>query len=152
MAAHRNRVRVRVRSFVTGEVLRYVSESEARFMCAENADGSDMLDVNGDPLEPIAIRLSRIKAPLTDIKLLSPERHRRNSACTLTRSDVEHNGLGKAFSSLGITDSIRAIERAESKVNAWPETHDDRAVVISAGKVHGAILVESIPDRILNFA
>lgn len=148
----RARIRVRVRSFLTGEVLRYCSESEARFMCAENADGSDLLDMRGERVEAVAIRLSRRKAPLTDIKLLSQERGKRNSACTLTRSDVENNGLGKAFSALGVTDSIRAIERAENKVTAWPETHDTRAVVISAGKVHGAILVESIPDRVINFA
>src|SRR5579871_1263578 len=138
----RNRVRVRVRSSVTGEVLRFVSEGEARLMCAENADGSDMLDYRGTRIEPVAMRLSRLKAPLTDIRLLDLNRGKRQSPCTLTESDVKNNAFGKAFSALGNTDSIRALDRAVNKVDAWPDEHDRKAVVISAGKVHGVIVVE----------
>lgn len=120
-------------------------------MCAENSDGSEMLGQDGNPLEAIAYRLTRLKAPFTDIKLMEPERNKRSSPCTLTMSDVQHNGLGQAFSQLGPTDSIRAIERAIGKIEAWPEIHDTRNVVISAGKAHGVTEI-AIENRYLNFA
>ena len=53
---------------------------------------------------------------------------------------------------LSADDSIRALERAEDKVAAWPHTHDDRAVVICAGKVFGVTVLEQIPARIVSFS
>jgi hypothetical protein len=134
---HRNRVRVNVRSCVDGHILRVCSESEARQMCGENSDGSKMLGQDGKAVEPIAYRMTRLKAPLTDIKLLARERQPRNVKATLTFADVQNNAFAKAFKELGGPEiSIRALESAENKVAAWPEIHDDRAVVICAGKVY----------------
>jgi hypothetical protein len=156
---HRNRVRVRVRSFVTGQVLQYVTESEARVMCAENADGSEMLGQDGRPMEPVARRLSRRKAALTDIKLLARVKSERPSDCTLSQIDAETNAFAQArFNGSGVplclaaTDSIAALDRAEDKVKAWPLVHDDRAVVICAGKVHGVVKMAAIPEQLINFA
>jgi len=33
---------------------------------------------------------------------------------------------------------MRTFDRAENKVEAWPTVHDDKAVVICAGKIIGA--------------
>ena len=107
-------------------------------MCGENSDGSKMLGQDGKPLEPIAYRLSRLKAPLTDIRLLALGRPPRQGSATLTFRDAENNAFARVFSALGDTDSIQALERSTSKVEAWPEIHDDRAVVVCAGKVYGA--------------
>lgn len=63
------------------------------------------------------------------------KRNARPSACTMTMRDVENNAFGQAFSALGPTDSIRALDRAIDKVQAWPEVHDTKAVCISAGRV-----------------
>jgi hypothetical protein len=88
-------------------------------------------------LKASSLLLTRKKERLTDIKLMHPERAKDSSPCTLTLSDMQHNALGKAFNYLGPTDSIRAIERASAKVDAWPAEHDDRAAVISGGKAYG---------------
>lgn len=69
------------------------------------------------------------------VQLKYARKHNRNSACTLTLRDVENNAFALAFSQLGPTDSIRALERAMDKVNAWPDVHDTKAVCISAGRV-----------------
>jgi hypothetical protein len=138
---NRNRVRVRVRSFVTDRALRWVSERQAREMCDEDSNG-ERLDLR----EPEAIRLSCKKAPLTDIRLLAPERGERSSPCTLTVRDVQNNAFVQAFAKqahlpLSAKDSMRSLDRAEAKVEAWPEVHDDRAVIVCAGKTHGATLM-----------
>jgi hypothetical protein len=153
MASHRNRLRVRVRSFVDSHVLRCVSEREARIMCAENSDGSQMIGSDRKPLEPVADRLSRLKAPLMDIRLRAPERGEKPSPCTITLLDVVNNAFGQAYSQLGPTDSIRALQRSEDKISAWPEIHDERNVVISAGTAHGVKeYCPWPPNQLLNFA
>ncbi|HLK53982.1 MAG TPA: hypothetical protein VKU42_11040 [Candidatus Angelobacter sp.] len=152
MAAHRNRLRVRVRSFVTNAVLRYVSEREARIMCAEHADGSEMLGEDAKPLEAIAVRLSRIKAPLTDIRLLAPERQERRSTCTITRSETENNAFVHPGVILSAQDSIRTLDAAVNKVEVWPHIFDERNVVIAAGRAHGVVHVPRLEDRYVNFA
>jgi len=58
------------------------------------------------------------------------------SKCTLTESDATANA-GAA--------SEKRVQRAREKVSAWPYSHDDRAVVISAGIIHGATIVSSLP-------
>lgn len=126
---------VRVRSSVDSHILRHVTERDARLMCAEDSHGDPLEDI-----EPTARRLTRKKERLTDIKLLHPERAKDSSPCTITLSDMQHNAFGKSFNWLGSTDSIRAIERATAKIDAWPDEHDQNAVIISAGEVHGAIL------------
>lgn len=123
---------VRVRSSVDSHILRHVTERDARLMCAEDSHGDPL-----DGIEPTARRLTRKKEKLTDIKLLHPERAKDSSPCTLTLSDIQNNAFGKAFKWLGPADSIRALERAEAKVGAWPDEHDDQAVVISGGKAFG---------------
>jgi hypothetical protein len=138
---HRSRVRVRVRSFVDKHVLRMVSEHEARIMCGENADGTEMLGQDGKAIEAVARRLSRLKATLTDIQLLARERNERPSPAGLTFSDVQNNAFGSHFRALGSTDSIRALDRAAEKVAAWPEVHDYRNVIVCAGKVHGVSIM-----------
>ena len=141
---HLNRLRVRVRSFVTNHVLRRVSEREAREMCDEDSRG-DRLHLR----EPEAYRLSHKKAPLTDICLLAPAKSERPSPCTLTRSDVENNAFVQAFANrahlpLSAKDSTRALDEAENKVKAWPEVHDNKAVIICAGTVHGATVMSHL--------
>lgn len=137
---HRNRARVRVRSFVTGLVIRYVSELEARQMCDEDSKGERLY-----LREPDAWRLSKKKQPLTDIKLVSALRSERPTEATLTFRDVDNNAMAKGFKVLGGPEiSIRALDRAEDKVEAWPEVHDDKAVVICAGKVHGVTFVSNV--------
>lgn len=106
-------------------------------MCAEDSTGNLL-----EEMDPIARRLSRKKHKLTDIKLLSPQRLERNSACTLTMSDVQNNAFGQHFKALGPTDSIRALDRAIDKVAVWPQIYDERNVIICAGKVYGATVVE----------
>lgn len=126
----RDRCRVRVHSFVDyGRILRYVSAHEARLMCGESPAGEPL-----DDIEPIAKRISRRKAKLEDIRLLSPERVKRNDCATLTMGDTINNAIG-SHGRLSEHDSIRVIDRALAKVQAWATTHDDRAVIISAGMV-----------------
>jgi hypothetical protein len=152
MAAHRNRLRVRVRSFVTNEILRYVSEYEARIMTAQNADGSEKLGDDLRPLEAVARRLSRLKAPLTDIRLLAPERQERRTTATITRGETENNAFVHEGVRLTAQDSIRSLDASVNKVEAWPHVFDQKNVVIAAGKAHGVIHVPVIEERYLNFA
>ncbi len=58
------------------------------------------------------------------------------SKCSLPESDSAANA-GAA--------SEKRIARARGKVCAWPLAHDDRAVVISAGMIHGATVIPSLP-------
>jgi hypothetical protein len=139
----RVRVRVRVRSYVdSSRILHYVTESEARLMCGENADGSEMIGQDGQPIEPIARRLSLKKHQLTDIRMLAPVKGDGVVKTALSFADVVNNAFAKAFKVLGGPEiSIRSLQRAEGKVDAWPEIYDEKAVVICAGKVHGVTFV-----------
>ena len=71
------------------------------------------------------------------------------SPCTLTRSDSEHNALAYLGAHLDPTQSMREFDRAVAKVSAWPEVHDDKAPVISAGKVFGATFLELDDSRVV---
>jgi hypothetical protein len=136
--SHRHdRLRVRVRSYHDlDRTLHWVTESEARVMCGENADGSIMFGQDGKPIQPVARRLSKLKHALSDIQLLAPARRGQGFQATLTFADIYHNAMAKAFDVLGGPEiSIRTLNRAEAKVHAWPEIHDDRAVMICAGRV-----------------
>lgn len=107
-------------------------------------------DWNGKHLGTIRLDTARIRAEAGEVSLRIKGRGRksritaahaifvkpiRNSSCTMTMRDVVNNAMGKAFSALGSTDSIRALERAQAKVDAWPDVHDTKAVCISAGQV-----------------
>lgn len=85
------------------------------------------------------------------------------SGPTLTMGEIDANASGcvtpskrkPGINCYGAADEMivgNFIDQAMTKVEQWEGVHDTRAVVISAGKVHGAILVESIPDRVINFA
>jgi hypothetical protein len=137
---------VRVHSCADGHVLRHVTEREARVMCAEDSFGDRL-----EEIEPIARRLSRKKQRLQDIVLLIPARAERTSPCTITRSETENNAFVHEGVRLGPLDSIRALDSATAKVEAWPEIHDDRNIVISAGKAFG-VIVADVPESYLNFA
>jgi hypothetical protein len=87
------------------------------------------------------------KARITAVKL-----SRRNltyrPAQTLTLTDVENNAFAQPRKSeagrqliLAESDSIRALDRATNKVEAWPDVYDDQNVVICAGKIHGASIM-----------
>ena len=131
---NRIRIRVRVRSFLDGRVLRRVNERQAREMCDEDATGDRIY-----AREPEAYRLSRKNGPLTDIRLLAPECGNHSTSAALTVADSENNAFAKAFNTLGGKEiSIRALDRSVSKVEAWPDIHDDRAVVVCAGRVYGS--------------
>ena len=154
----RHAYRVNVRSRVDGRILFRVPEREARLLCAEDSTGNP-----ADGLEPVADRLSRKKAPLTDIQLKSLARDERPSPCTLTKSDMLANGIGAAdpetrkqgkFSD-GSVNSLKIgnyVDRAMSKVEEWPHAHDQKNVVIAAGKAHGVIHVPMLEERYVNFA
>jgi hypothetical protein len=154
MAAHRNRLRVRVRSCVDGHILRYVSESEARLMIAQNADGSDKYGEDGKPMEAVAYRLSRLKAALTDIKMAMPLHRDRQSPCTITWGETVNSAFVHPGVRLSAKDAIRPLDAAVNKVQAWPSTHDDKAPVISAGKPYGVFCPYPPIDqtRIVTFA
>lgn len=150
----RHAYRVRVRSRVDGRILFHVAEREARLLCAEDSAGNPLEDV-----ESSADRLSRKKAPLTDIQLKSLARDERPSPCTLTKSDMLHNGMGavsaderkRARYSDGSVDPFRVgnyIDRAMSKVEAWPETHDMRNTIVSAGVIYGMFCLWPQPQEL----
>ena len=107
------------------------------FRSGENGDGTEMLGQDGKPIEAIARRLSKRKAALTDIQLLERAKSERSGSACLTAADSRNNAFHEAFSALGPSDSIRALERARDKVSAWAHIFDDKAVIICAGKVHG---------------
>jgi hypothetical protein len=106
-------------------------------MCGEDWFGNSI-----EGMHVVARRLSRKKQKLTEIQLLAPARNERPSPASLTFSDVQNNAFGSHFRALGSTDSIRALDRAGDKVAAWPDVHDDRNVIICAGKVHGVTYVK----------
>ena len=138
---------VKVHSCADGHVLRHVTEREARIMCGEDSLGNEL-----EGLEPIARRLSRKKQRLTDIVLLVPAKAERNSPCTITRSETENNAFVHEGVVLGSQDSIRALDSATDKIAAWPEVHDQRNVVIAAGKAHGVIVADLTEKFYLNYA
>lgn len=143
----RHAYRVRVRSRVDGRVLFHVAEREARLLCAEDSQGNPL-----DGMESSADRLSRKKAPLTDIQLKSLARDEKPSACTLTKSDMLNNGIGAATPELrklaqfsdGSTNEQKIgnyIDRAMSKVEEWPHTFDGKNTGICAGVVIGVFCI-----------
>ncbi len=122
-------------------------------MIGENADGSERLGSDGKAIQAVAKRLTRLKEPLTDIKMLSPRHNERPSACTLTMSDVEKNALDYQGSVISAKDSIRAIDRASNKVKVWPEIHDHKSPTVSAGKAIGVFCQYPPPEeRYITFA
>jgi hypothetical protein len=131
-------------------VLRWVTEREARVLCAENQDGSPMYEPDGTLMDSKAKRLSRLKAPLTDIKLRQPDRGDKPTACTLKLSDMLNNAVGAANPELrkpgtyasGKVNPLKIgnyIDRAMAKVEAWPEAHDTKSPVIAAGVAYGSM-------------
>jgi hypothetical protein len=85
------------------------------------------------------------------------------SPCTLTKSDMLNNAIGvvtpKERKFGRDADGSRmqmlvgnCIDRAMTKVEAWPLVHDDRNTVICAGKAFGVIHQEAVPESYLNFA
>jgi hypothetical protein len=154
----RHAYRVNVRSRVDGRILFRVAEREARLLCAEDSQGNPL-----DGMEPIADRLSRKKAALSDIQLKSLARDEKPSPCTLTKSDMLNNGIAAVNPELrkpgqfsdGSINPLRIgnyLDAAASKVEEWPAAHDQRNVVIAAGKAHGVIHVPVLEERYLNFA
>lgn len=67
-----------------------------------------------------------------------------DSPTSLTKSDCMANAEADG--------SEKRQEIAKAKVFAWPHEHDQRNVVISGGKLHGAIIMEKIPDSVHSFA
>lgn len=128
--------KVRVRSAADNRVLTHISEREARLMCGEDSHGNSL-----DGVEATAYRMSKKKEPLRDIKLLHPMRADRTSPCTITMGDTVNNAFAKSGLGLDATDSIRALDRSISKIDAWPEVHDDQNIVICAGKIHGVSIM-----------
>jgi hypothetical protein len=125
---HRNRVRVRVRSFVDGHTLQFVSEGEARIMCGERANGSEMLGQDGKPLEAVARRLSRLKAPLTDIKLLAPAKAERPSNCSLSQVEMRNNAFNEGFSAIAKTaNDAKMVHIVRPAINDAKKNHLTRA-------------------------
>ena len=89
------------------------------------------------------------KARVTAVHLQQPRKQCYRSATTLTAWDVENNAFVQAFANkahlpLSAKDSMRALDEAENKVKAWPEVHDDRAVIVCAGTVHGATVTSQL--------
>src|SRR3954471_6093608 len=119
--------KVRVRSAADNRVLTHISEREARLMCGEDSHGNSL-----DGVQATAMRLSKKKEALRDIKLLHPMRADRTSPCTITMGDAVNNAFAHSGLGLDATDSIRALDRSISKIDAWPEVHDDRNLVISS--------------------
>ena len=112
---HKNRLRVKVRSFIDKgmalsqrRVLRYVGEAEARLMCGEDSFGN------------VARRLSAKKTPLTDIELLAPERQPRNVKATLTFSDSVNNGFAKGLSGSWVDRRFRSTPLDTAEANGKP--------------------------------
>lgn len=92
----------------------------------------EVYDTPGQPQTFRGVRLREYPAKPSDTF------HRGSldqSKCTLTESDSAANA-GAA--------SEKRIARAREKVAAWPWAHDDRAVVVSAGIIHGATIVSSL--------
>lgn len=75
-----------------------------------------------------------------------------NSACTIKRHEVEINAFVHEGVRLTAKDSIASIESALAKVRLWPESHDTKAVMISAGKALGVIFCPSMEERVVTFA
>jgi len=69
------------------------------------------------------------EGPLTDIRLLAPERQPRRTTATITRANG-NNAFVHEGVRLGPLDSIRALDAATAKVELWPKIHDKRNTVI----------------------
>lgn len=136
----RHAFRVLVRSFVDyNTILRRVSVRDAEAMIESKE----------------ARRLSRIKQPLTEIRLNAPENMKDSSAATITRSEVMANAEGAANPWRRLRDRVvrndagklehrepNYIDDAMSKIELWPEIYDTKAVVICAGKVFNPSFVQ----------
>lgn len=67
-----------------------------------------------------------------------------DSPTSLTKSDCMANAEAEG--------SVIRQGIAKAKVLAWPDEHDQKNVVISGGKIHGAVIVKQIPDSYQSFA
>jgi hypothetical protein len=143
---------------VNGNLLRHITLTQALEMLGETLSGDSIENVY-----PSAVRISRKKAKLADIRLMALERNEKPSACTLKMSDMVNNGIGAANPQLrkmgregGRVSTLKIgnyIDRAMSKVEAWPEAHDTRNTVISAGTAFGVFCPwPVVAERVLTFS
>lgn len=128
-----SRFMVSVRSYVTGKHLRYVTVHEARLMCAEDAEGDPLPDV-----EAVAVRISRKKAALKDIKLRQLNREATGSPCAISAKESWLNALGESGLALRPSDSIAQMNGIAAKIRYQAEaSENNRSVTVVPGKIIG---------------
>lgn len=122
---------------VNDNVLRHITVREAFAMLAEGT------------VDPV----KNIKREIVAVQMKTLERNQGSSACTITRSETENNAFVHEGVKLSAKDSIGALERAIAKIKAWPDVHDERATVISAGKALGVFCpYPKYQERVVTFA
>lgn len=144
---------------------------------ARHANRIPLTSINGYILRSISLReafqltneekarwIKNTKYQIVGIVLREPEGMERTSPCTITCSEAQTNAIGavtprlRRFARNENRQIMREkignyIDRAMSKVEAWPETHDTKATVISAGKAFGVFcLYPPMEERVVTFA
>jgi hypothetical protein len=128
-----SRFMVRVRSCVDDHILRWVTPKEARMMCGEDNFGNAL-----EGAEPVAVRLTRKKETLKDIRLRHPERAHDSSPCSISAKEVWLNAMVESGLALRATDTIAEMEGIAAKIQYQAvASENNRAVTIVPGKVLG---------------
>lgn len=144
---------------------------------ARHANRIPLTSANGYILRSIPLReafqlasdekarwVTNTRYQVVGIRLKELERNERTSPCTITCSEAQTNAIGavtprlRRFARNENRQIMREkignyIDRAMSKVEAWPETHDTKATVISAGKALGVFCpYPPMEERVVTFA
>jgi len=124
---------VSVRSCVTGEHLRYVTQREARALCGEDFAGNAL-----DAVEPKAVRITRKKETLKDIRLLHPEGTGANSRASISARESETNALVEIGLAIDGATRISRMEAISDKIANWSRaSEDNRSVTITPAGIIG---------------
>ena len=100
-------------------------------MCGEDAQGNALADA-----EPKAVRLTRKKEILKDIRLLHPEGTGANSPCSISAREIEINALVEIGLGIDGSDRISRMNGITNKVRAWASaSENNRAVTCVPGGV-----------------
>ena len=126
-------LKVRVRSCVDDHILRWVTPKEARLMCAEDSIGNPLQD-----MEAVAVRLTRRKETLKDIRLRTPERAHDSSPCSISAKETWMNAMVENGLALRPTDTITEMDGISGKIKSWASaSENNRAVTVVPGAVVG---------------
>jgi len=136
-----------------GDFIRYISVKEAHRRAESDGDLRVICRFCLRSNEKSRCQLSTRGHEM--VAQLKPSNQQENkitgSKATITRGEMERNGLQQLFRRLDASETIASMVSAEEKVAAWPEVFDEKNVGICAGVIINPTVMQRIPENAVNF-